>query len=199
MTDISMPVVTDEEYLTALAGIEEERKKMGVAERLQGGGEIPWIPDPAKAEQYGKPSCQLNPLIGNAVNHYRRDNFRQDGQYDVIVLLVENVGEVAVHCQPIVLANQMRAAKPKPGEEVGCQFIGMQKSASGTEYANYKVVVDRAVEGDFDWADQGEPTSYEIVTHTPAAPTTVTVQPTQAPVAVSPRNMDEIPFIYTIF
>ena len=173
---------------------------MGVAERLQGGGEIPWIPDPANAEKYGKPCCQINPLIGVAVGHSRRTNFRQDGEYDVVILNVKGVGDVAVHCQATVLGNQMREARPKGGEEVGVQYLGLVKSASGTEYQNYKVVVDREVGGEFAWADEEErPTSHHVQAHTPIATTTgspVTVQytttvPPAAPVA---DTYDDVPF-----
>jgi hypothetical protein len=176
---------------------------VGVAERLQGGGEIPWIPDEAKAVAYGKPYCGLNPLIGKAVGHYRRDNFRQDGQYDVVVLLVEGVGAVAVHCQATVLANQMRDARPKGGEEVGVQYLGMTTSAAGTPYANYKVVVDREVGGEFDWSDEEErPTSHHVAAHTPATvnpaqyTTTVQQSPPAPPVI---DTMDDVPFMYTVF
>ena len=171
---------------------------MGVAERLQGGGEIPWIPDPAQAEKYAKPCCQLNPLIGIAVGHSRRTNFRQDGQYDVLLLNVQGVGDVAVHCQATVLGNQMREARPKAGEEVGVQYLGLVMSASGTQYQNYKVVVDREVGGEFAWADEEERTSHQVVSHTPApyqAPAAQT-QTTSAPAA---STMDDIPFMYTAF
>jgi len=125
-------------------------------DRLNGSGGVPWIPDPSKAEKYDKDSCGLNPLIGTAVDHYRRQNFMGDGEYDVLVLSVADVGDVAVHCQPTVLANEMRSARPRPGEKVGVKWLGERQGANRS-YAAYKVVVERAAGGDFNWGDSAEP------------------------------------------
>jgi hypothetical protein len=165
---------------------------MTLLDRLQGGDAIPWIPDPAKAAKYEKDSCQLNPLIGIAVNHTRRTNFRGDGEYDVVTLLVEGVGEVAVHCQPTVLANQMREARPKQGEQVGCLWSGEKVGASGTSYAGYKVVVERVAEGSFDWADAEEPN--RVVYDTPKAPDPQPQSPPKDPAWPNATSEDEIPF-----
>lgn len=111
---------------------------------------IPWIPDPEKAAKYDKESCALNPLIGTAVDHFRRTNFRGDGEYDVVVLNVEGVGDVAVHCQATVLSNEMRDARPRPGEKVGVRWLGMVQGTN-QEYAAYKVIVERDSAGGFNW------------------------------------------------
>lgn len=123
-------------------------------DRLKGTA-MPWIPDPEKAKKFDRDSCQLNPLIGVAVDHFRRLNFRGDGEYDCIVLNVEGVGDVAVHCQATVLASQMHAARPKPGEKVGVIWNGEKTGSSGTSYTDYRVVVEREPSGDFNWADGG--------------------------------------------
>jgi hypothetical protein len=119
-------------------------------DRLNGLGGIPWIPDPEKAAKYEKDSCGLNPLIGVAVDHYRRENFAGDGHYDVLVLNVPEVGIVDVHCAPTVLANEMKHWKPQPGERVGVKWLGEKKGANRT-YTAYKVAVEREVGAQFDW------------------------------------------------
>jgi hypothetical protein len=91
-------------------------------------------------------------VLGVAVDHYRRENFMGDGYYDVVVLNVDGVGDVAVHCQPTVLSNEMRQARPKPGEKVGVKWLGEKQGAKNT-YAAYKVVVERNAGGTFDWGD----------------------------------------------
>jgi hypothetical protein len=125
-------------------------------DRLNGATAMPWIPDPAKAEKYEHDSCNLNPLIGIAVDHYRRPNFMGDAEYDVLVLNVEGVGDVAVHCQPTVLANEMHQSKPRPGERVGVKWLG-EKTGANRTYTAYKVVVERGPGGTFSWTDSGEP------------------------------------------
>jgi len=148
-------------------------------DRLNGASAMPWIPDPAKAEKYERESCQLNPLIGVAVDHFRRTNFMEDGEYDVIVLNVEGVGDVAVHCQPTVLANEMHQSKPRPGEKVGVKWLGERVGARQT-YQAYKVVVERAAGGSFNWTDSGEPEP--VVRSEPEAE------------FVTPKGDDDIPF-----
>lgn len=171
---------------------------MSVRDQLNAAPAIPWIPDPAKAAAYDKDSCQENPLVGIAVDHYRRTNFRGDGEYDVLVLNVDGVGHVSVHCQPTVLANAMREAKPTPGEEVGVVWKGEQISANGTKYALYQVVVDRANRS-FNWSDAEEPsTTYEARGNQPLtdrmAPATVAPEPVVEQASRQLAEDDEIPF-----
>jgi hypothetical protein len=165
-------------------------------ERLASGSPIPWIPDPEKAQKYGHPSCQVNPLLGIAVDHFRRTNYRGDGEYDVVVLDAAGIGAVAVHCQSTVLANEMREQQPKPGERVGVRWNGNKTGSSGVEYADYTVVVEREPGGDFAWTDSSV---------TPPAPTPDAQQaaatPDRSPTQTPPdrdeptaADDDEIPF-----
>jgi hypothetical protein len=124
-------------------------------DRLSGSGGIPWIPDPEKAEKFDGVSCQRNPLIGIAVDHYRRANFMGDGEYDVLVLSVDEVGDVAIHCQPTVLANEMRHARPKPGERVGVKWLG-ERQGTSRSYTAYKVVIERETGTDFNWGPESQ-------------------------------------------
>jgi len=167
-------------------------------DRLEGAGAVPWIPDPAKAEKYGKEFNGTNPLIGVFVDHYRRENFRQDGFYDVVVLMVEGVGEVAVHCQATVLANQMHEARPVFGERVGVKYLGERVSAGGTAYSDYKVKVDRQRGGQVQWADAPEPPPAPVADPAPqvaAAPAAAAASPVSGQDAQAPHyDYDGIPF-----
>ena len=151
-------------------------------ERLQGGSSMPWIPDPAKAAKYENPSYNEQVVIGIAVDHFTRENFNQDGEYDVLILNVEGVGDVAIHCQSTVLANQMHAARPVPGERVGVAYKGERTGSRGIAYHDYVVKVDRESGGSFAWADgrseqvpvpEAEP---DIVTEYVAPPPTPTAR-----------------------
>jgi hypothetical protein len=182
--------------------LEEERRMTTIEERLAGGASLPWIPDPDRAAKYERDSCSLNPLVGVAVDHFRRENYRQDGEIDVVVLNVDGVGDVAVHCQATVLASQMHAARPKPGERVGVQWFGEKVGASGVSYTDYRVVVDRERGSDFSWSD-GPARDDEFQTQPPPenAPDnprqnvpTPAVQNIPAPAAPTPEVDDSIPF-----
>lgn len=133
-------------------------------ERLQGGSSVPWIADAAKAAKWRSEGrdCYSEPVVvGIAIDHFTRTNFNGDGVYDVVVLEVEGVGEVAIHCGPTVLANQMSAARPKPGEKVGVAYKGLVQRAGQPDYHAYVVKVERELGGDFAWADGGEEQSFQ--------------------------------------
>jgi hypothetical protein len=166
-------------------------------ERLAGGARKPWIPNPDRAAKYDGDSVQNNPLIGIFVDHETRTNFNQDGEYDVVVLEVEGVGEVAVHCQSTVLANQMHRARPVFGERVGVQYLGEVERQGAPNYSNYVVRVDRAMNGGaVRWADS--PSDPDPV---PAAPPPAAVASPVANSGATSAAMadDEIPFAPTIF
>jgi hypothetical protein len=55
-----------------------------------------------------------------------------------------------------VLIDELRRARPKPGELVLVKWLGKKTSASGQEYVAYRVLVDREDQG-VDWAALGEP------------------------------------------
>lgn len=165
-------------------------------ERLEGQGARPWIPDPAKAAEYNGDSVQINPLIGVFVDHSTRANFKGDGVYDVVTLLVEGVGEVAVHCQATVLASQMHQARPVFGETVGVKWLGTVQRHGQADYTNYVVRVDRAQKGGaVQWADGG---SVPAAPPAPPEQPIETFQQTQSPVGTttSPPQPtdDDIPF-----
>ncbi len=168
-------------------------------ERLQGGSSMPWIPDPAKAAKYENPSYNEQVVIGIAVDHFTRENYMGDGFYDVVVINVEGVGDVAIHCQATVLASQMHAARPKPGERVGVAYKGERaggKGPSGT-YSDYTVKVERELGGDFAWADGGVDESYQEPQPEPTPPEPTF--PSQQETAPAAPVLDDIPFAYTVF
>lgn len=133
-------------------------------ERLQGGSSQPWIADAAKAAKWrseGRDCYSEQVVVGKAIDHFTRTNFNGDGVYDVVVLEVEGVGEVAIHCGPTVLANQMTAARPKPGERVGVAYKGLVQRAGQPDYHAYVVKVERELGGDFAWADGGHEETFQ--------------------------------------
>lgn len=124
-------------------------------ERLAGNTSVPWIPDQAKAEKFragGKDCNSDDTLIGTVVDHFTRDNFNGDGKIDVIVLALDKGGEVAIHCGPTVLANQMRSAAPVFGEKIGVKYNGVVSRQGSPDYHDYRVVTDRAKGGQIHWA-----------------------------------------------
>ncbi len=126
-------------------------------ERLQGSSSIPWIPQIDKATKFradGKDCNSDETLIGVVVDHFTRDNFNGDGRIDVIVLATDK-GEVAIHCGPTVLANQMRSAAPAFGEKIGVKYLGTVSRSGSPDYHDYRVVTDRSKGGQIHWA--GEP------------------------------------------
>jgi hypothetical protein len=161
-----------------------------IEERLAGETTaIPWIPDPAKAAKYGKDFNGDNPLIGIAVNHFRRANFRNDGEYDVLVLRLADNSEVAVHCQATVLSNEVRGARPRAGEKVGIKYLGMIQGAN-QEYAAYKVEVEREEGGEFNWGASSDG-GFEEPRQRPEPQQQAAPQDTERPPA--PTD-DDIPF-----
>lgn len=126
-------------------------------DRLQGSSSIPWIPQIDKATKFrndGKDCNSDETLIGVVVDHFTRDNFNGDGKIDVIVLATDK-GEVAIHCGPTVLANQMRSAAPAFGEKIGVKYLGTVSRSGSPDYHDYRVVTDRSKGGQIHWA--GEP------------------------------------------
>lgn len=161
-------------------------------ERLAGGARKPWIPNPERAAKYDGDSVQNNPLIGVFVDHETRTNFNQDGEYDVVVLEVDGVGEVAVHCQSTVLANQMHRARPVFGERVGVQYLGEVERQGAPNYSNYVVRVDRAMNGGaVRWADSG----YDTEPAAPPPPPAAVASPVSNQfIPQASASDDDIPF-----
>lgn len=156
-----------------------------IEERLNGARPQVWIPDPAKAKDWLKGgddrTCyQENPVIGTAVDLYQRES--DFGKYDVLVLNVADVGDVAVHCRGTVLQREMAEARPAYGERVGVQWTGENTGARGT-YPTFKVVVEREAGKSFRWTD--EPAEVD-----PPAPSFGRTE--SAPVATV--DDDDIPF-----
>lgn len=146
-------------------------------QRLQGNSSLPWIPVPEKAKKFradGRDCNSDETVIGVVVDHFTRDNWRGDGKIDVVVLALDAGGEVAIHCGPTVLANQMRSAAPAFGEKIGVKYLGERTSAGGAEYHDYRVVTERKAGGVIRWA--GEPDEVadyvEPVRHEYQAPAT---------------------------
>ena len=124
-------------------------------QRLQGNSSLPWIPDAAKAAKFradGRDCISDETVIGVVVDHFTRDNFRGDGKIDVVVLALDAGGEVAIHCGPTVLANQMKSAAPAFGEKIGVKYLGERKGSSGSDYHDYRVVTERKSGGTIHWA-----------------------------------------------
>lgn len=156
-----------------------------IEERLQGSSSIPWIPQPEKATKFrndGKDCNSDETLIGVVVDHFTRDNFNGDGKIDVVVLSTEK-GEVAVHCGPTVLANQMRSAAPAFGEKIGVKYLGVRPGkGGGKDYHDYRVVTERNKGGQIHWA--GEPD--EVSSYVDPAP----AQPAYTATADAPSVQD---------
>jgi len=142
-------------------------------ERLAGNSfSIPWIPVPEKAEKFradGKDCNSDEVLIGTVVDHFTRPNFRGDGIIDVVVLRTDTGDEVAVHCGPTVLANQMASARPNFGDRIGVKYLGTEKGSGPNPYHNYKVVTEHVPGGQIRWAggtddvaDYVEPQKQEV-------------------------------------
>jgi hypothetical protein len=161
-------------------------------DRLQGSSSIPWIPQADKATKFrsgGKDCNSDETLIGVVVDHFTRDNFNGDGKIDVIVLATDK-GEVAIHCGPTVLANQMRSAAPAFGEKIGVKYLGIVSRSGSPDYHDYRVVTDRSKGGQIHWA--GEPDEVADYVDPP--------KPEVRHEAGSPvTGDDDIPFLYTIF
>lgn len=157
-----------------------------IEERLAGTGAQPWIPDPAKATGWlsggdDRTCYQENPVIGTAVDLYQREN--DFGKYDVLVLNVPDVGDVAVHCRGAVLQREMKEARPDFGERVGVEWTGEKTGARGT-YPTFKVVVERAAGKSFRWTDDPD----EVEAPDPRGLRTQQVAP------VATVGEDDIPF-----
>lgn len=161
-------------------------------DRLQGNSSsVPWIPQAEKAEKYragGKDCNSDEMLIGTVVDHFTRDNFNGDGKIDVIVLLTD-AGEVAIHCGPTVLANQMRSAAPAFGEKIGVKYLGERTGSGPKPYHDYRVVTDRSKGGRIHWA--GEPE--EVADYVEPAPVRHEFQPAASSQNASDGD-DGIPF-----
>lgn len=168
-----------------------------IEERLAGNSSsIPWIPDPAKAQKYREGGKDCNSdlmLIGVVVDHFTRDNFQGDGLIDVVVLAVDGGGEVAVHCGPTVLANQMRSAAPGYGEKIGVKYNGIVQRPGKADYHDYRVVTDRRSGGQIAWAGDGGDVESYVAPEQPAE-----VRHEAASAGGSPPD-DDIPFGPSIF
>ena len=142
-------------------------------DRLQGNSSVPWIPQADKAERFradGKDCNSDETLIGVVVDHFTRDNFNGDGKIDVIVLSTDT-GEVAIHCGPTVLANQMRSAAPVFGEKIGVKYLGVRAGkGGGKDYHDYRVVTDRSKGGAIHWAGEPDEVASYVDPARPAAP-----------------------------
>jgi hypothetical protein len=164
-------------------------------DRLAGNSNsVPWIPDAAKAQKYradGKDCNSDQTLIGTVVDHFTRDNFQGDGLIDVVVLALDGAGEVAIHCGPTVLANQMRSAAPAYGEKIGVKYLGLIQRPGKADYIDYKVVTDRIPGGQIRWAgDGGDVESYVAPQAPPAA---AEVRHESAPAGYE-HSDDDVPF-----
>lgn len=126
-----------------------------IEDRLNGPGAMPWIPDAENAKKWlaggDDRNCYTeNPVIGIAVDHYVRET--DYGPYDVLVLNVPEIGDVAIHCRGTVLQNEMNSARPRAGERVGVKLTGEGEGSRG-KYPIYKVVVEREKAGEFNWGN----------------------------------------------
>ena len=160
-------------------------------ERLAGNSSsIPWIPQADKAAKFraeGKDCNSDETVIGVVVDHFIRDNFNGDGKIDVIVLALDGGGEVAIHCGPTVLANQMRSAAPVFGEKIGVKYNGVVSRQGSPDYHDYRVVTDRAKGGHIHWAGGTDEVADYVE---PAKPQ----EPRHEPTAAAPVPDDDIPF-----
>lgn len=164
-------------------------------DRLAGNtSSVPWIPDAAKAAAYrakGKDCNDSLTLIGTVVDHFTRDNFNGDGLIDVIVLQLDDHSEVAIHCGPTVLANQMKSARPQFGERIGVKYIGVISRQGSPDYHDYKVVTDRKAGGQIRWAGDPDPVADHVDPAKAAEPTQPAVRHEATSVVDSD---DDIPF-----
>ncbi len=163
-------------------------------DRLSGNSSsVPWIPDATKASKYragGKDCNSDTTLIGTVVDHFTRDNFNGDGLIDVIVLQLADNSEVAIHCGPTVLANQMVSARPQFGERIGVKYLGIVSRTGSPDYHDYKVVTDRKAGGAIRWAGDPDPVADYADPAAPPEP----VATVRHDATATPAGDDDIPF-----
>lgn len=174
----------------------DEGEKM--SEQAQAYASLPWIPDEAKRLKYeekDKIAIGENPIEGVVSGHSTRDNFAKTGKYNVVTITTDDGREIAIHCQPTVLARQMLDARPKYGERITVAFLGVVQGANfATPYANYSVKVHREAGGEIAWAgatpDEPVHVAYQ---EQPAAQTPAPAQEA-APAPSATAEDDDIPF-----
>jgi hypothetical protein len=80
--------------------------------------------------------------VDEASTHY--------GPCKIVVLEDRNGDERGVWLLHVVLKQEFRRARPKPGELVAVRFLGEKEGAGGQPYKRYRVVVQREEAGP-DW------------------------------------------------
>lgn len=167
-----------------------------MTEQAQQYTSLPWIPDDEKRKKYEEKDDRVaaggQQIEGIVTGHGTRDRFDKKGKYNVVTITTDDGAEIAIHCQPTVLENQMLEALPKYGERITVTFLGVKQGANfSTPYANYSVRVHREAGGEIAWAARGEPDQPVHVVYEQPAPQPVAVQTETAPAAASD---DDIPF-----
>lgn len=173
-----------------------------MSEQAQQYASLPWIPDEDKRTKYeekdGKIAIGENPVEGVVSGHSTRDNFAKTGKYNVVTITTDDGREVAIHCQPTVLARQMLDARPKYGERITCAFLGVVQGANfATPYANYSVKVHREAGGEIAWAGATPDEAVHVVYDQQATPPPAPAPAPAAPAEPAPSSQnadDDFPF-----
>lgn len=158
-------------------------------------GSLPWIPKQEAREKYeasgDKTAFGGDVVSGPIVEVSQRENFNKDGMYDVVVLDVKDVGRVAIHCQPQVLASQMKRARGLAyGDVITVSYLGEVRGNNDRTYSNYEVAVPTQIGAPIRWAD-----SPAVETFVPPGDPAAYAQHAHAvPVASGQQADDDIPF-----
>ncbi len=75
----------------------------------------------------------------------------------VMVLADEGGEERSLWLLHQALLNSLKRLRPKPGDRVGVKNLGKRKSQAGTNYNDWRVVVDRSASWDDVSPQDGEP------------------------------------------
>lgn len=101
------------------------------------------------------PSADDPQIIGEFVR-LDRATTRRGEPAPIVVLRTEDGAERGVWLLHIVLLDEFKRVRPKPGELVAVRYLGKKTSAAGQSYHGYRVVVDRTDQG-VDWGALDEP------------------------------------------
>ena len=77
------------------------------------------------------------------------------GTCPVITLELGDGSRRAIWAGNAALVSRLKALKPKIGEAIAIRYLGKRRSASGFQYADFTVKVDRPEEA-FDWGTPDE-------------------------------------------
>lgn len=162
---------------------------------------IPWIANDEKRAKYEAKDSRVaygaHHVEGIFSAHRTRDKFdKSKGKYNVITLTTDDGFDVDVHCQGAALHNQVLEAKPKFGERIRVDYLGLKDTPNYPQpYENYRLKVFREPGGEVNWVGEGSQVDEPVHVRyeQPAAPAVVPT-PEAAPAPAATADIDDIPF-----